>query len=281
LNFRDKEYICLLHTVSNGTIRVSKLQRCLDILGPYCTKHVYVSTLYIRIVDIINKKYTPLSYEEYLIKRPLKYKYIHRIVMCNTCYTDIPLLNSLNPEYCSSCVRHICVDCLRFLKNAYPYYLKTRYPEKNGVLEYCTSKRCFSNILSRIFEMQSLHVENKKDDVLYTTMIYLQNGYNSRKHELRKALKAKGLKLRRDSSYCKYYMYRGGKKIEDVVNRMCQMKYLFEYYDFNNKLYDMEERRFNGYEPESSVFEEAELDILEIIGGYPEIYPWQIKRMIN
>ena len=50
-----------------------------------------------------------------------------------------------------------------------------------------------------------------------------------RKAELKMALILKGLKFRRDSKYCKFFVETGRGSIDKIVDRMCQMKYLFDY----------------------------------------------------
>lgn len=106
----------------------------------------------------------------------------------------------------------------------------------------------------------------------------MESIHQKRKQELKKALQWKGLKFRRDSKYCKYYVKTGKGSIEKIVERMCQMRYLFEYCDFRNRLEDMEqiheERYFDGIDSDCSYFEEAELDVLFLIDRYPTVYPW-------
>lgn len=99
-----------------------------------------------------------------------------------------------------------------------------------------------------------------------------------RKEELKKALQWKGLKFRRDSKYCKHYIETGKGSVDIVVERMCQMHYLFKYWDFRNRLEEMEqiheERYFDGIDSDCSYFEEAEMEVLFFIDTYPSVYPW-------
>lgn len=104
----------------------------------------------------------------------------------------------------------------------------------------------------------------------------------NRRQKLIQALQEKGLELRRDSKLCEKYINRGGEDIDFVVERMCQMKYLFEYnYDVFQKNMDKAHRQYEeeleaGYIPDWPVFDEAESMTLREIGGYPDIddYPW-------
>ena len=84
-----------------------------------------------------------------------------------------------------------------------------------------------------------------------------------RKRELKKALKKAGCELRADSKLCQGYI--NGKitdwTVKKIVNRMCQMKYLFEYANMDHYLVNY-------------AFEEAEMYALKKIGGYPDEWPW-------
>lgn len=102
-----------------------------------------------------------------------------------------------------------------------------------------------------------------------------------RKEILTKALTKAGLELREDSELCKKYIsgeIKENKK--NIVERMCQMKYLFEYCHMNEckeKAYNNQIETFNaGYFPDCSVFEDAEMIALEKYsnGKYPKIFPW-------
>lgn len=105
---------------------------------------------------------------------------------------------------------------------------------------------------------------------------------NKRKAILVTALKNAGLELRNDSMLCLDYINdQCDYELDDVVKRMCQMKYLFEYCNmqeckqiaYENQ---MEERRA-GYFPDCSVSEEAEMIALRKYsnGKYPTVFPWQ------
>ena len=106
-----------------------------------------------------------------------------------------------------------------------------------------------------------------------------------RKKELKKKLSKKGLDLRPDSKLCEEYI--NGKikdvPIEVIVDRMCQMKYLYDYCNMDHYLKKIKKLRnrtnYKKYEYESyiSVFDEAELMALEKYGkkgDYPKRWPW-------
>lgn len=101
---------------------------------------------------------------------------------------------------------------------------------------------------------------------------------NKRKKEIVLALAKVGLKLRTDSKLCRAYIELGYGDLQDIVSRMCEMKYLYEYSNMRDELNKVELAQINlyeaGYIPDCSVFEEAEDNILNSIGGYPDIWPW-------
>ena len=121
---------------------------------------------------------------------------------------------------------------------------------------------------------------------------------NKRKEELETALNKAGVELRRDSTLCSNYI--DGKieknnprgrshgsnmfsSIDQIVKRMCNMKYLYEYCHMEEcKDIAYEEHRETlkaGYYPDCSVSDSAEYLALKKYSNstYPLIYPWQVQ----
>lgn len=98
-----------------------------------------------------------------------------------------------------------------------------------------------------------------------------------RKNDLIKALSEKGLELRSDSKLCSKYINTGEGEIDEIVDRMCQMKYLFDYCDMRKVLHEVgkeyDETLDAGYIPDFRVFDYAEYTILQTT-SYPETWPW-------
>lgn len=95
---------------------------------------------------------------------------------------------------------------------------------------------------------------------------------HTRRKKLSAALKKSGLKLRNDSRLCENYIHDGEHDINDVVERMCQMKYLFEYCNIRRKIKEIKK---NAYIAKNELFDIAEENILREQGGkYPEQWPW-------
>lgn len=100
-----------------------------------------------------------------------------------------------------------------------------------------------------------------------------------RRLALIKALQKSGLELRSDSSLCNGYIDGTNRTytVPQIVNRMCQMKYLFDYCDMDTHLYEARKRQREEYEqgyfPDCSVFEDAEYKALPK-DGYPLVWPW-------
>lgn len=101
-----------------------------------------------------------------------------------------------------------------------------------------------------------------------------------RKNKLITKLRQYKLELRNDSKLCQGYISGSIKDwdIDDIVNRMCQIHYLFNYCNMNKYIKqanDEQNEEFNaGYIPDISVFDQAEMIVLKEIGEYPEIWPW-------
>ena len=62
------------------------------------------------------------------------------------------------------------------------------------------------------------------------------------------------------------------------MERMCQMKFLFEYCNMKHEIEKAKEEQSEewdmGYIPDNSVFELAEMNILNRIKEYPKVFPW-------
>ena len=103
----------------------------------------------------------------------------------------------------------------------------------------------------------------------------------SNREKLINALSDHGLELRTDSKLCQQYI--DGEltewTLEAVVQRMCQMKYLYDYCDMDQAYQEAREKQIEelnaGYFPDCSIFDQAEMIALEKVQGkYPEEWPW-------
>jgi hypothetical protein len=92
-------------------------------------------------------------------------------------------------------------------------------------------------------------------------------------------MKEKKLKIRGDSKLCQGYIDGSIKiDVDDVVERMCQVKYFYEYCD-KEKYFDLAresqaEELNAGYFPDCSLFDQAEMMAIDDKGGYPANWPW-------
>jgi hypothetical protein len=94
------------------------------------------------------------------------------------------------------------------------------------------------------------------------------------------ALAAKHLVLREDSKLCQMYIEgcKDAWTLEQIVHRMCQMKYLYDYCHMDeccDEAYkEQKEEKQAGYWPDRTVMEQAEMIALEKYGNYPLAWPW-------
>jgi len=92
------------------------------------------------------------------------------------------------------------------------------------------------------------------------------NQKEKRKKKLKQVLKNSGLELRSDSKLCGGYIEGKikDKTIPEIVERMCQVKYLFDYCDMKKYLHKYHN------------FDKSERKILKKYGEYPDEWPWLI-----
>ncbi len=103
--------------------------------------------------------------------------------------------------------------------------------------------------------------------------------------KLKLKLKKRGLRLRKDSALCSLYI--NGKTDLDlnyIVQRMCEMKYLYEYCDMENiKTQVYYDYVFNEYVKnyEGTISTQAEKIALDkhSNGVYPNIFPWETSKL--
>ena len=104
-------------------------------------------------------------------------------------------------------------------------------------------------------------------------------------NKLKFKLKKRGLKLRKDSVLCS--MYINGKSdlcLNQIVQRMCEMKYLYDYCDMKNiKTQVYNDYVLNGYVKnyEDRISTQAEKVALKRYSDskYPKIFPWEKKKL--
>lgn len=153
---------------------------------------------------------------------------------------------------CNNCDQSMCDTC-KECKYCYGYVCPTeecsvcgdssckewgcQYPNFCDEYDYC--EICCDNRDSTKYNIETeLHKFFKHD---YGTQIYLCDSCYEiedlklkREIELRYNLCKKGLWLRSDSSLCRKYIENGNGCLEWIVDRMCQMKYLYEYTEYNS-----------------------------------------------
>ena len=100
---------------------------------------------------------------------------------------------------------------------------------------------------------------------------------DKREFELTEILHRHGLELRSDSKLCEGYI-KGAIKDKSLIwiaNRMCEMKFLFEFCDMQSAFDETKEDYFDFMRIEGYTrFSLAEEAALEKVGDYPKIFPW-------
>jgi hypothetical protein len=163
------------------------------------------------------------------------------------------------------------IQCIE-KNNPYRKSLSMYLYDNNDILNFLKEKFSIfdEDILNnRIDEMRRAK-EYKKRNRVNKREIQME----TRKKELKEILDKHGLTIRSDSKLCNGYIDGTikDKSLEWIAHRMCQMKYLFEYCNFNQAY---QEALDNGYHHD--LFDEAEQIAISKVGGYPFIFPWLTK----
>lgn len=120
-------------------------------------------------------------------------------------------------------------------------------------------------------------LKHKREKRIAIRQAKSQQRQEQRHSHLRYLLSQSGLELRDDSTLCQRYI-RGEIKEQTpewIVNRMCQLKYLYQYLDMK-KAYK-ESRKLKAEQPDypQSISQLAEHIALRKVGGsYPDKFPW-------
>lgn len=177
---------------------------------------------------------------------------------CQLCKTDFT---------CEKCEKDYCKNC----SEVYRQYNTCG----NSKCYYCSKQACWNVFVLKTYcqwcvPVSVLMKEEERKRIKEEEPL--------RHFILRRALREKGLELRSDSKLCRRYIQTGEGDIPFIVNRMCEMKFLFEYHDMRTVLQQVEEeseiQSISDYWFESTCFEEAEGRILKKTGGYPRVWPW-------
>ena len=201
------------------------------------------------------------------------------LILCNNCknldkYTLISKTNSKKMYY----LNDTDINNLKsFTKNT-SYGIGTFYIESDIINIFCNKYNTdidnYQTVIDNIINEKNIKKQQRLENSI--------NKKNERKQMLISKLNSRGLSFRDDSVLCEKFI-NGDKslKISSVVNRMCQMKYLFEYCHMNkckDEAYEAQQEEFeDGYYPDCSVFDQAEYIALNKYSNnkYPDIFPWE------
>jgi len=161
-----------------------------------------------------------------------------------------------------------------------------KYFSKEDIIKHLKKKYNLENeeqVINKITEIRHTQVEKMTQHIINQPANKKMKASEKRKHNLIITLRKHGLALRSDSKLCEGYIDGSIKDytLDEIADRMCEMKYLYEYCDFDSayqKAYEDQQEEYNaGYYPDCTVFEQAEMSVLSDVGGYPTVFPWLKK----
>ena len=210
---------------------------------------------------------------------------VHGIRLCSECvkldeYYTLCKTDAKNDYFLTEKDLKEC-ECTRVKKHGYSTYLAL-YIKKDIIDLFC--QKYFLNPLdTEGIEAMQAELEEKRDEARSKRQKTSEKRKKSRKKKLVRALGEKGLRLRPDSKLCHGYIEGKivDKSVDEIVERMCQMKYLYDYchmekcYKKARRLQDEELEA--GYIPDIPLVEEAERIALKKYAPkrkYPSRWPW-------
>ena len=164
-------------------------------------------------------------------------------------------------------------------------YGPATYNIKNNIINLaCTKHDVNLHILEEKISQIKTNKYNKKRENELKKEEQQKELKIKRKNKLISRLNKAGLNFRNDSELCKKYI-NGSKEfsLDYIIERMSQMKYLYEYC-YMDKCKEIAHASYcdeinAGYFPDCSVFDHAEYIALTKYsnGKYPDEFPWQKK----
>lgn len=189
---------------------------------------------------------------------------------CFVCGNYSKCYDNLSLGQCYSCKRHFCVD----------YYDRSKHKTLKACITYINNK-CYTFCNKKCIPFSFF----KEQVIISLNRLF-------RKKRLRNSLKLYNLKIRYDSTLCEKYIDGLLDKVwtsEKVAQKMCEMKYLFEYCNMscylNEVSDDLIEDRIQNIKSgndkttyhSSPRFHLAKEEILRRIGDFPIVWPWETK----
>ena len=161
------------------------------------------------------------------------------------------------------------------------YGLSTYYTIEDLDIKACEKYGVYKDNIKEFLSKLHDEKKNKSKERKEKMLITKENKIKKRREKLISELSKVKLELRNDSVLCKQYIDGNSKyDLEDIIERMCQMKYLFEYCHMDeckDIAYEKHQEEFSaGYFPDCSVFDEAEYIALKKYsnGKYQVVFPW-------
>ena len=139
---------------------------------------------------------------------------------------------------------------------------------------FCSKFNCSNDLIEQKKHEIKIEKDNKREkrEAKKNIKVY------SKKELLTNELTKFGLEFRDDSSLCKQYINGTlhGWTIPQIVKRMCQMKFLFEYCDMDEAFEKAKDnfREYGERYDKEELFNEAERIALQKTRGYPDKFPW-------
>ena len=209
------------------------------------------------------------------------------LMLCKDCvkidkYKLISTTNAKNMYYLKDIDLDDLYDMPGHTGYGYGIYYYLEDIKNTACAKHNTDREHLDEVIRKLSDDKSFCVQARNDRSVEKRNRSIEN----RKTNLINALREAGLELRNDSKLCAKYIsgeIKGGdKELPNIVNRMCQMKYLYDYCHMNecqDIAYEQHcEELKAGYFPDCSVSEMAELIALEKYSNnkYPTVFPWQI-----
>lgn len=183
-----------------------------------------------------------------------------KILFISDCFTD----------KCEFCGIKMCEECGQENQD----FLKSKFTSRCDISNcyHCRSGNCYNNKtkdVCRTCRENGNFSDSDNESLIQTRYNDYIIEQENRRNILSQKLAEYKLRIREDSKLCQQYIEYGQNDLDYIVNRMCEMKYLFEYLKVQKTIQKIKNKKIYY----RNVLDEAERRLLQK-NSYPETWPW-------
>ncbi len=192
------------------------------------------------------------------------------------------------------CPSHTGEGCTGYTCSECGISLCGRCSTKNILWSICTRRNCFhcakqtcwNRYAQRWYcegcaaDSESLKIQEERREWLWKFYLKVLATERLRRFILERALRKAGLELRADSRLCTRFIQQGVGDLRMIVERMCQLKWLFDYQNMGVLIQEIKELDLEDPDYDDYLARPLQIAEARILAKtpFPRIWPWQAEH---